>query len=67
MKEIERREDRSNIILQMACGKEKGQPTVVFRDMLVHHEKPEVFGTMRIHIFRALLSLARTIALCRGC
>jgi len=43
MREIERREGRSNIILQMACGKEKGQLTVVFRDMLVHHEKPEVF------------------------
>lgn len=30
----------------MARGKEKEQPTVVFRDTLAHHEKPEVLGTM---------------------
>lgn len=29
----------------MARGKEKEQPTVVFRDTLTH-EKPEIFGTM---------------------
>lgn len=58
---------RGNIIWRMACGKEKEQPTVVYRDTLVHHEKPEVFGTMyaSVHIQNAPGFSYWVVALCR--
>lgn len=32
-------ENRANVTRRMAGGKEKEQPTVVFRDMLAHHRE----------------------------
>lgn len=60
----ERRERVAETLYGM---RKRERATVVYRDMLAHHEKPEVWDNARGRTYpvRALLSLARTVALCR--